>query len=66
MKRYSVHIKGREKLWALTFMAEPKHAEDWRKDGLEVYEMLNTVPEIIQRLGLTRAWIAAEDATRHD
>lgn len=64
MKRYSVHVKGREKLWAFTFRAEPEHVEDWRRDGLEVYEVLNTVPVIIQRLGLTRAWIAAQDATK--
>lgn len=33
-------------------------------DGLEVYEVLNRVPEWAQRIGLTHLWGAVQDSWR--
>jgi hypothetical protein len=58
---YSVTVRGREKTWGLPIKALPEHVEDWRADGLEVDELINTIPVWIHGLGLTRPWCAAQD-----
>ena len=42
-KLYSLEIEGKEKEWSFDIVANPKHVEDWRKDGLVVNEIINTV-----------------------
>ncbi len=41
--------------------AVPEPVEDWRAEGLEVDEPINTIPVRIHGLGLTRPWCAAQD-----
>ena len=62
MKRtYSIEVKGRAHTWGLTVKAKPEHADDWRADGLDVWEVLNRVPVWAHQLGLTRIWCAVQD-----
>ena len=54
-------VRGKSKTWAFNFRADPKHLTEWEEDGLEVYEVLNTIPEWAKSLGLTRLWVAVQD-----
>jgi hypothetical protein len=60
-KRYSLTVRGERSVWSFTIEAEPEHVEDWRRDGLEVDELLNTIPVWVVDLRLTRAWCFAQD-----
>jgi hypothetical protein len=60
-KRYSIEIQGIEKRWAFDITAEPRHVADWRRDGLNVAELENTVPVWIVDLGLIRPWCFLQD-----
>jgi hypothetical protein len=44
-KLYSVEVKGNWYRWSFDLWAYPKDAEDWEKDGLNVKEIVNTIPE---------------------
>lgn len=62
MKRhYSVVVRGNWKTWSFDVSAEPEHVEQWREDGLEVDEVLNTIPVWVAKMGLTRAWCFLQD-----
>lgn len=61
MKRYSVTVRGKLKTWSFTIDARPEHVADWRADGLEVDELVNSIPEWVVDTGLTRAWVFFED-----
>lgn len=62
MKRLmSVEVRGRERTWGFLFYGDPAHLNDWKADGLEVFEVCNVVPEWVARLGLTRVWCRLQD-----
>jgi hypothetical protein len=62
MKRpYSVTVRGRYRTWAFTVNAEPEWVRDWREDGLEVDEVVNTIPVWAVELGLVRVWCWVQD-----
>jgi len=60
-KLLSVEVKGAEHNWSFNFYGDPKHLEDWREDGLEVNEIINTVPEWVVDCGLAKPWIFFQD-----
>ena len=63
MKRtISITVKGKQKTWAFSFEGDPAHLADWEADGLEVCEVLNTIPLWVQQMGLTRLWCRVQDA----
>lgn len=47
MKLYSVEVKGKEYTWSFNCYLNPNHINDYLNDGLEVYEMINLIPEYI-------------------
>jgi len=57
----SVEVTGASKTWSFLFYGDPKYLEEWRNDGLEVDEIINTIPEWVMDLGLTRPWIFLQD-----
>ena len=57
-------VKGKRHTWCFNFKADPKRLAEWEEDGLEVYEVMNTIPEWAVNAGLTRVWVAAQDAWR--
>lgn len=62
MKRLmSIEVRGRDHSWGFLFEGDPAHLEDWRADGLEVYEVCNVIPEWVVSLGLTRPWCWAQN-----
>ena len=60
-KLYSVKVKGIEKAWLFNFYVDPKYLDDWRKDGLEIDEVLNVIPAWVVDAGIARAWIFFQD-----
>jgi hypothetical protein len=54
-------VRGKHKTWAFNFPADPKYLPEWEADGLEVYEVTNSIPEWAVNLGLTRPWVAVQD-----
>lgn len=60
-KLLSIDVRGREKRWSFEFIGDPKHLDEWRADGLEVFEVENTIPIWIADLGLARPWCFVQD-----
>ena len=60
-KTYAVSVRGREATWVFTAKAPPEHAEDWRRDGLLVDEIVNTVPEWAAWQPLLGIWVRVQD-----
>ena len=60
-KLYSLAIRGRKKSWGFRIEADPRHVEDWRADGLELSEIVNTIPVWVVNLGLLRPYIILQD-----
>lgn len=60
-KLVSTRILGLYKTWDIVFEASPEYLAALRADGLEVYEVLNTIPVWIARLGLVRPWCFLQD-----
>ena len=63
-QKFSLVVRGKEKLWGFTFEGDPAHLADWQADGLQVCEVLNRIPQWAQRLGLTYPWFRVQDAWR--
>lgn len=58
MKRlYSLTVHGTHKTWSHLVWANPEHVTDWREDGIEVDEVIATIPEAVHRMGLTKPWV---------
>ncbi len=60
-KLYNLKIQGDEYLWSFEIEANPEHVEDWRRDGLEVAEIVNTCPEWAVKYNLHKAWFFLQD-----
>ena len=60
-KLLSLEVKGKTKEWSFNFYGDPKYLDEWREDGLEINEVINSVPELINDIGLTRLWIFLQD-----
>lgn len=61
MKLASVEIRGRRSMWGINWHATPEQIAAMRADGIEVYEIENTIPTSIAGMGLTRAWCFLQD-----
>ena len=62
MKRlYSLTVRGNQHQWSFETLIDPKYVDEWRRDGLEIDEVCNTIPEWIAGLGLTRIWSFFQD-----
>jgi hypothetical protein len=60
-KLMSVEVKGKTKLWSFEFYGDPKYLDEWREDGLEVNEIIYTVPVSVVNAGLAGVWMKAQD-----
>ena len=40
----TLFVKGTGKTWSFRVTGTPQHLADWREDGLEVDEVVNTIP----------------------
>lgn len=60
-KRMLLIVRGREHAWEVVFYANHRQARTMCKDGLQVYEVVNTVPRAVARLGLATPWCFLQD-----
>ena len=60
-KLLSISVRGAKHKWAFNFYADPKHIEEWREDGLEIDEIVNTIPIWVADRGWTRGWCFLQD-----
>jgi hypothetical protein len=44
MTRFEIVVKGDHKTWGFSFEADSKYLPDWIKDGLNVAEIVETIP----------------------
>ncbi len=57
----SIQVKGQNKTWSFNFIGDTKYLDEWREDGLEIDEVINSVPVCVNEIGLTRPWIFFQD-----
>lgn len=62
-KLLMLEIKGHQHSWLFEFAGDPRHIDEWRADGLQIYEVVNTIPERVANLGhkATVAWCFFQD-----
>lgn len=60
-KTHLLNVRGKKHQWAFNVELDPKHLPELREDGLEVYEMGNSIPMWIVRCGLIRPWVFLQD-----
>jgi hypothetical protein len=60
-KLFELHVRGERRGWGFDVLADPRHVEDWRADGLEVNEVCNTGPMWVADYGLARVWCFLQD-----
>lgn len=56
-----VRVRGKEHEWDFNFYGNPRYIEEWRADGLEVYEIANRIPAWIVDIGLLRPYVFLQD-----
>lgn len=62
---HTVFVRGKEKTWCIETMITPATAQDWRDDGLEVSECLNSIPVWAVNAGIpVRWWFFVQDVIR--
>ena len=60
-KLMSLEVRGKDNYWSFNFYGNPKHLDHWRDDGLEINEIMNTIPEWVVDIGLIRPWMFFQD-----
>lgn len=60
-KLFSIEVKGKHHKWSFNFYGDTKDLETWRQDGLEINEVINSIPEWAVNMGLTRLWFFFQD-----
>lgn len=59
---HSVIVRGRGHTWCIDTYITKATAQDWRDDGLDVREILNTIPKWWVDAGLSvRLWCFCQD-----
>ena len=59
-KLLTLHVKGLRHSWSFQFYGSPSDIQAWRNDGLEVYEVENTVPSWVPYWAV-KAWCKLQD-----
>ena len=60
-KLHMVIVRGDAKSWGIETYITEATATDWRADGLDVEEVVNTIPAWVVGAGLTRPWCWLQD-----
>lgn len=60
-RKFIMNQPGKQYVWGFVIWGTEADAAEWRADGLEVFELANTIPAWVVSLGLTRVWIALQD-----
>lgn len=60
-KLLTLSVQGATKTYSLTVIADPQYLDEWQQDGLEIYELVNTIPVWVADLGLVRPYCFVQD-----
>ena len=60
-KHYSLKIRGKSHTYTFDVWVDPRHLERWWADGIEIDEVVNTIPQWAVNVGLMRPWIFVQD-----
>jgi len=60
-KLLSVTVKGERRKWGFNFYGDPKYLDEWRADGLDVVEIVNSIPTWLPAWVPVRWWCFAQD-----
>lgn len=58
---YFIEIQGNEHQWNFDVWIDPKFVDEWREDGIKIFEIINTIPASVQHAGFGRAWVFFQD-----
>lgn len=58
---YLLHLRGNQHEWGFNVYIDPVHVDDWRADGIEIYEVCNVIPAWVVNAGLSRVWVFLQD-----
>ena len=59
---HSVHVRGKGHTWCIDTYITKATAADWRDDGIEVYETINSIPKWAVDAGIpVRWWFFVQD-----
>ena len=61
VRKLQITVRGREKRWGFMFDGDTRHLADWRADGLEIDEIINTIPEWVVDIGMLKPWCFMQD-----
>ena len=62
MKRiHLLTVRGERHEWSFPIVADPRHADEWRRGGIDIVRLENSIPEWVADVGLTRIWCAFQD-----
>lgn len=56
-KIYELTVHGKTKTYGFSIIIDPVYLEEYREQGLELDEILYTIPEWIVDFKLTRLWV---------
>jgi hypothetical protein len=55
-KVLGITIQGKTKQWNFQTVGDEKYLKEWQDDGIEIHEIINTVPEWVVMAGLDKIW----------
>ena len=61
VRKLQITVRGREKQWGFMFDGDTRHLADWRADGLEIDEIINTIPEWVVDIRMLKPWCFMQD-----
>lgn len=58
-------VRGKSgRQFQFTFYGDTQYIKEWRNEGFEIMEVLNTIPMWANNLGLSKPWFAVQDFWR--
>lgn len=61
--RFEITVRGKSgATFGFPFEGDPQYLDEWRAEGFEIEEVLNTIPVWVVDLGIARIWCRAQDA----
>jgi hypothetical protein len=60
-KLHTMTVKGNKKNYCFEVLVDPQYVEEWRADGIEIYELVNTIPEWVVDIGMLKTWCFVQD-----
>lgn len=57
MAKLTVVVKGKQKKWVFDFEGDEKYIQDYKDDGLEVYQTGDLIPMWIVEYNLTKPYL---------